>query len=253
MDDGSQPAVDPVLAELLTRAEVVSRLRSGSEARLLQSILDAAVALFRAQAASIALATADGETLEFIVAAGSQGTDVVGLRIGAGQGIAGYVYQTGEAIALADPRADPRFGRAVAEQTGYVPDSLLAVPLQTPERTIGVLEILDCRDGSFGSEAIALASVFARQAGVAIEASRVEREFPVLVAHALESYGLELSPEHEAAVRALPARVGDDFWELVDEIATLQQASPEMRAFIRDLLPVASRHLGKSRERRFAR
>ena len=58
MTDESARPVDPVLLELLTRAEIVSRLRSGSESRLLQSILEAAVALFRADAASIALATA---------------------------------------------------------------------------------------------------------------------------------------------------------------------------------------------------
>jgi GAF domain-containing protein len=251
--DEGRPTVDPVLQELLTRAEIVTRLRSGSEARLLQSILDAAVALFRAKAASIALLTADGESLEFIVAAGSQGTDVIGLRIGTGQGIAGYVFQTGEGIALADPQADPRFGRAVADQTGFVPDSILAVPLHTPERTIGVLEVLDCRDGQFGPDALALGSVFARQAAIAIEASRVEREFPVLVAHALASYDLELSPELERAIATLPAGVADDFWELVDQIAALQQATPQMRAFVRDLLPVAAKHVAGNRERRFAR
>jgi len=253
MSDEPRRTVDPILLELLTRAEIVARLRSGSEARLLQSILEAAVALFRAEAASIALATADGQSLEFIVAAGSRGTDVVGLRIGTGQGIAGYVYQTGEAIALSDPKADPRFGRAIADQTGFLPDSILAVPLQTPERTLGVLEVLDCRDGSFDSDALALGSVFARQAAVAIESSRVEREFPILVANALASYGLELSPELTEAVRVLPAQADDDFWDLVEEIAALQRANPLMRAFIRDLLPIANRHMGPPRERRFQR
>jgi GAF domain-containing protein len=253
MTDESARPVDPVLLELLTRAEIVSRLRSGSESRLLQSILEAAVALFRADAASIALATADGESLEFVVAAGAQGTDVIGLRIGSGQGIAGYVFQTGEAIAIADPKSDPRFGRTVADQTGFLPNSLLAVPLETPDRTIGVLEVLDSRDGSFDADALNLASIFARQAAVAIEASRVEREFPILVANALASYGLELSPELDDAVRALPAHASDDFWELVEEIAALQQASPQMRAFLRDLLPVAGKHLGRTRERRFSR
>jgi signal transduction protein with GAF and PtsI domain len=253
MTDEHRQPVDPVLLELLTRAEIVSRLRSGSESRLLQSILEAAVALFHADAASIALATADGESLEFIVAAGSQGTDVIGLRIGSGLGIAGYVFQPGEAIAIADPKSDPRFGRSVADQTGFLPNSLLAVPLETPERTIGVLEVLDSRDGSFDSDALNLASIFARQAAVAIEASRVEREFPILVANALASYELAPSPDLEQALRSMPAHSADDFWELVEEIAALQQASPQMRAFIRDLLPVASRHLGRSRERRFSR
>ncbi len=218
-----------------------------------QSIHDPAVALFRPNAASIALVTAGGDELEFTVAGGAQGTGVVGLRIGASQGIAGYVFQTGEAIAIADPQHDPRFGREVAEQTGFLPDSLLAVPLQTPDRTIGVLEILNSRDGTFPANALDLASLFARQAAVAIEATRVEREFPILLANVLASYDLELTPELAGAVATLPARASDDFWELVDAIATLSQASTQMRAFIRDLLPLAQRHIGQHRERRFQR
>ena len=250
-DDGAR--VDPLLAELLTRAAVVSRLRSGSEGRLLQSILDAAVALFRARAASIALATADGESLEFTVAAGSQGTDVVGMTIPVGQGIAGFVYQSGEGIVLSDPQQDPRFGRAIADRTGFIPQSLLAVPLDTPERTIGVLEVLDCKDGQFQPDAMTLASVFARQAAVAIEASRVEREFPILLASALAAYDLELSPELARAIASTQERAPDDFWELVDQIAGLSRTTPQIRAFIRDLLPVANRHLAPPRERLFRR
>jgi GAF domain-containing protein len=253
MTDDSRRSVDPVLLELLTRAETVSRLRSGSEARLLQSILDAAVALFSAEAASIALATPDGERLEFIAASGSRAGGVVGLTIGSGQGIAGYVYQSGEPIALSDVQQDPRFNRRVGEQTSFLPDSILAVPLQTPDRTIGVLEVLDSRDGSFAANALDLASVFARQAAIAIEATRVEREFPILLATALASYDLELDPELQRAVETLPARADDDFWQLVDQVAQLSHASPEMRAFVRDLLPIVNRHFGQRRERRFAR
>ena len=49
--------------------------------------------------------------------------------IAAHEGIAGYVFSTGQPLAIADVAADPRFERATAERTGYVPRSLLAVPL----------------------------------------------------------------------------------------------------------------------------
>lgn len=239
-----------LLLELARRAAIAARLHSLSEGRLLQSILDAAVALFRAEAASIALATSDGASLEFVLAAGTKGAGVVGRTIGIGDGLAGFVFQTGEPLALASPAGDPRFGRTIAEQTGFVPRSILAVPLLAPDRTVGVIEILDCRDGSFSPGDIELASIFARQAAIAIDATRVEREFPVLLANALASYGLELEPELRQSIEALPDRVGDDFWRFVEEIAAFSQASPAMRAFMLDLLPVASRHLGGSRERR---
>jgi transcriptional regulator with GAF, ATPase, and Fis domain len=134
-----------------------------------------------------------------------------------------------------------------------MPESLLAVPLRAVDSVVGVIEILDCRDGSFDSDAITLASIFARQAAIAIESTRVEREFPVLVARVLDSYGIEADPEFREAVAALPERTTDDFWELVDEIATLSDASPRLRGFIADLLPVADQHLREAPPRRARR
>jgi GAF domain-containing protein len=236
--------VDPILRELVARAAVASRLRSVSEDRLLASVLEAAVALFRAGAASLALVVGDHERLQFVAAAGLRGSGVVGRTIGIGEGIAGYVIQTGEPIAISHPSQDPRFGRAISEQTGFVPDSILAVPLRTPDAVVGVIEILDCRDGAFSNDDLALASVFAKQAAIAIDATRLEREFPILLVNALASYDLEPSEQLLKDVEALGSQSPDDFWQLVDEVASLANASPAMRSFIRELLPVAGKHIG---------
>jgi GAF domain-containing protein len=231
----------PILRELAIRASVASRLRSGSEDRLLESILEAAVAIFRAGAGSMALVMQNPDRLEFVCAAGPETGDIVGRSIGIGEGLAGYVVQTGEAIAIADPGADPRFGRSVAEQTGVVPKSLMAVPLRAVDSVVGVLEILDSRTGSFTTDDIATASIFARQAAIAIESTRVEREFPLLLARVLDAYGLH-EDLHEQ-LHALDDRNDDDFWLLVDEIAALGDASPGFRSFLKDLLPLARRHM----------
>jgi GAF domain-containing protein len=244
MSEANGHSVDPILRELVTRSAVASRLRSVSEDRLLASILEAAAALFRARASSLALVVGDHERLEFVAAAGVQGTGIVGRTIGIGEGIAGYVVQTGEAIAISHPADDPRFGRTFSEQTGFVPESILAVPLQTRDAIVGVIEILDCRDGAFSSDDLALASVFAKQAAIAIDATRVEREFPIMLVNALASYGLEASQELREDAASITSQSPDDFWELVDEVAALADASPAMRSFIRELLPVARRHIG---------
>ena len=233
----------PILHELARRAAVASRLRSVSEDRLLESILEAAVMLFRAGAGSMALVMTNPDRLEFVAAAGPETGDVVGRSIGIGEGIAGYVVQTGEAIAIADPTADPRFGRSVAEQTGVMPDSLMAVPLRAVDSVVGVLEILDARDGSFTTEDIAMASIFARQAAIAIESTRIEREFPLLLGKVLEAYDVHAGTELADDLRRLESRTDDDFWVLVDEIAALGDASPAFRSFLKDLLPLARTHM----------
>jgi hypothetical protein len=60
--------------------------------------------------------------------------DVTGIRISSSQGIAGWVVQSGPPIAVSDVVSDPRFSREQAERTGYVPQTILAVPVETPER-----------------------------------------------------------------------------------------------------------------------
>ena len=65
----------------------------------------------------------------FRAAAGPAAGDVVGLSIEAAAGIAGYAFTLGPATGGRRRRGDPRFDRSVAEATGYVPSTLLAVPL----------------------------------------------------------------------------------------------------------------------------
>jgi GAF domain-containing protein len=212
-----------------------------------------AILLFRAEAASLALASSDGSLLEFAVASGAKGAGVVGRSIGIGEGIAGYVLQTGQPMTIASPEDDPRFGRTIAAQTGYVPTSIMAVPLLTQDRAIGVIEVLDCRDGAFTPRDLELASAFARQAAIAVDAFRIEREFPVLVARTLASYGIEDDPSLAAELGSLAASDDDEFWALVEDIAGLASVNPRMRRFVRELLPVIHRNLEESKGPRFGR
>ena len=165
------------------------RLEAGGSADVLRSIVEATVTLFDAEAASIALYDSATDRLVFRVAAGEQGQGVVGLSVPPTQGLVGYVYQTGQAIALSDVEKDSRFGRAFAQSTGYVPRSIVAVPLLDDGGTIGVLEVLDKRaSAAFSLRDVELASVFARQAAVAIRASRVERDTRALLLAIVEAW-----------------------------------------------------------------
>ena len=46
-------------------------------------------------------------------------------------------------ISLSDVVSDPRFDRATAARTGYVPRSIAAVPLVDEGEPVGVLQVLD--------------------------------------------------------------------------------------------------------------
>ncbi len=144
-----------------------------SNQELLESIVQAAARIFGAAAASIALVNERGGCLEFQVSYGAGSEQVRGLRIPLDQGIAGYVVMTGQPMAISNVQQDPRFARATAEKTGYVPRSILATPLVWRDRVIGVMEVLDkLAAPAFGMQDMELLGLFAQQAAIAISQSQ---------------------------------------------------------------------------------
>ena len=136
------------LVDVAVRLSAAERLAPSTAETALQAIADAGAAALHVAAASIALHDQVSGELVFRAAAGPQGQGVIGLAIAPHEGIAGYVFSTGQPLAVADVTRDARFERGTAEQTGYVPRSLLAVPLVDDEGIIGVMEWLDRSDGS---------------------------------------------------------------------------------------------------------
>ena len=140
---------------------------------LLQSIVDAAGAIFGAAAASILLVNEQENVLEFKVSFGASDHDLVGTKFPLDKGIAGYVVMTGQPLAISNVRQDTRFNQDFARSTGYVPTSILATPLLAGERVIGVMEVLDkLAASSFNLQDMNLLGIFANQAALAIERSQ---------------------------------------------------------------------------------
>jgi GAF domain-containing protein len=141
---------------------------------LLASITELARSMFDAAACSLALVDQASGELVFQVASGAGAGEVVGRRVPGGRGIAGWAVSSGQPIAISEVGRDPRFARDVAEATGYVPRSILAVPLETDQETLGVIEVLDPGERApSGGHGMELLAVFARQAALAIESARV--------------------------------------------------------------------------------
>lgn len=245
------PDAQAILRQIALRGETAVRLDADPEMALLRTIVDATVGIFAAEAASIALLDEASGNLRFVIAAGAQGQGVVGMTIGPSQGIAGYVFSTGESIALKDVAQDPRFGRNVADQTGYLPRSLLAVPLEDGTRTIGVLEVIDKLEGPFTMQDIETAALFARQAATAIKVSARARDLRALLGDVLRSDtgdDEDDAAKTDAAVDELVSaaarrRSGDDrFWSFVDAIAAMRQTSTQDRELAIELMSVIAQH-----------
>jgi GAF domain-containing protein len=168
-----------VSAEDLLRALAATARGLGPAVRppaaegLLAAITETARQLFGAQACSLALLTDDESELVYRAASGQGAGNVTGMRMPSGRGLAGYVAASGQPVAISDLRSDPRWAADVAESTGYVPRALLAVPVRSPQRLIGVLTLLDRDTDRPGADRdITSLSLFADQAALAVEAVR---------------------------------------------------------------------------------
>ena len=72
--------------------------------------------------------------LRYVAASGAGAESIVGTELGLADGLAGFVAASGQAMVIDQPANDPRFARDVAERTGYVPDSMLLVPVDDVDR-----------------------------------------------------------------------------------------------------------------------
>ncbi|NOT55268.1 MAG: sigma-54-dependent Fis family transcriptional regulator [Deltaproteobacteria bacterium] len=108
---------------------------------LLRAIIKSAIQLFSVEACSIGLI--DETTQQVAFAFSSGGAQVEEFRIAVGQGIAGWVAQTGQEVLSNDVSRDPRFFQGIDQQTGFRTKSVLCAPLKQHDHIIGVIEAMN--------------------------------------------------------------------------------------------------------------
>jgi Nif-specific regulatory protein len=141
--------------------------------QLLEQIVQTAKHVLRAYGGTLYLVDEHTEELVFVVALGERGSQLQGTRFPVGQGIAGWVAASGQAIAIADVQQDPQWTQGIGQSLGYAPKTMLAIPLLLRDNIIGVLQLMDKDDGSpFSAGDMATLGLFAQQAAIAIAQSR---------------------------------------------------------------------------------
>jgi HD-GYP domain-containing protein (c-di-GMP phosphodiesterase class II) len=138
-----------------------------------QHAIEAATRLLNADAGSLLLVDHEKGELYFEVATGEKGGKLKEMRLKIGEGIAGWVAQTGEAAIVDNVLEDVRFCSIADRISDYQTHSLLAVPVRIGRRVIGVLQAVNKKDGTFNSEDCDLLASLAHQVGPAIENSQM--------------------------------------------------------------------------------
>jgi adenylate cyclase len=100
----------------------------------------------------------------------AQGEETREIRVPAGAGIAGWVAQHDQWVNIPDAYADPRFNPEVDKQTNYRTHSVLCGPVKNLRgEIIGVVQLLNKKEGVFTEQDEALFHIFAYQTAIAVE------------------------------------------------------------------------------------
>ncbi len=142
--------------------------------QLLNQILKSSVAILDCEAGSLFMIDEGTGDLIFAVTEGPVASNLVGQRLPPGTGLVGKAADSGQPIIANDVYKTQDWSAETDEQTGFVTQSMLVVPLTVNENTIGVIEVINKRDGAnFTPEEQELLAVFTGQAAVAIENARL--------------------------------------------------------------------------------
>lgn len=163
-------------AQQLSTLNVITRqLTSTLDLQLLlRNILENAVAILSSEAGSLFLVDEQTDEMIFQVTVGPVASNLVGQRLPAGTGFVGKAVISRQPVIVNDVQASMGYNPATDKQTGYITRTILAVPMEVKDRVIGVIEIINKRDGlPFIDDDQNLLSAFAGQAAVAIENARL--------------------------------------------------------------------------------
>ena len=195
---------------------------------LLEEVLLTALKAVNAQAGSILLADPEKKQLVFRYGVKESSKDLIGTAIPWDQGIAGAVFQSGEAELIPDAKADPRHFTEVDEITGFNTRDMVVLPLKRWEgKPIGVMEVLNKSRGQLDEEDAALLVVVSAFAAMAIEQARLYEEEKLAVVVRLLG-----DVTHDIKNLLLPVTAGGELLER--ELQTLfdslrRSAGPRLR------------------------
>jgi signal transduction histidine kinase len=140
---------------------------------LLNRIIAASVDLTEAAAASILLYDEGARELHFQVATNLDLQTVRGLIVPLEGSIAGWVVINRKPVRTSNAHQDPRYYPKVEQVTRYPTESMISMPLITKDKVVGVLEVINKREGGFTDDDMDLLQVLSAQAAVAIENARL--------------------------------------------------------------------------------
>lgn len=137
---------------------------------LLHIIMETAVKTMNAEGSSIILVDEESGDLYFEVATGDKNEEVKEIRLQAGEGIAGWVAESGQSVLIADAAKDARWSNRVSSKVNIETRNMLCVPVTSNGKTLGVLQVINKKGNkSFNQRDLRLLEMIASPTAIALE------------------------------------------------------------------------------------
>jgi putative nucleotidyltransferase with HDIG domain len=196
---------------------------------VLQAVMATAVELLRCESGSLLLVDPETDELIFQVVVGPASARLQGTRLPPGVGVVGSVVREGKPLIVNNVQNDPRHYKEIDKQTTLQTTALLAVPLITKERVLGVLEVLNKLDGTpFTEDDCAALTSLATQSSIALENaqlySNLRRAFTdtvSVIANAIEARD-PYTAGHTSRVTAIAIEMARELGWSREQIENLQ-------------------------------
>src|SRR4030042_213006 len=141
---------------------------------MLEQIIAMTQYMLNAEAASILLFRDNEHELYFEVTSGPVGKALRHVKLNTQYGIAGQVVRTGKPLIVNDVTRSANSHKIIDDTTGFSTKSLVCAPLSVHRKILGVIEVLNKRDGSlFGEPDLEAVVSVATTAAMAIENTRL--------------------------------------------------------------------------------
>lgn len=144
---------------------------------LIEQTLRTALDVVDAEAGSVLLADPTMKQLVFRHVVGVKADQLRGMAIPWDKGLAGAVFASGEAEIVSDAKGDHRHYPDIDKFTGFHTRDMIVLPLKQWGRLpIGVLEVLNKREGRLNREDVDILTIVSALSSAAIEQARLIEE-----------------------------------------------------------------------------
>ena len=222
--------------------------------RSIDNLLRLAAAGVGSDEASVLVRDGNKGGLKFLVAIGEVADKVMKIRIPPGKGIAGFVFSSGQPMAVSDVAQEQTFYAEVDRKTGYLTETILATPLRAGGEMVGVLEFVN-RLGDppyqpFSPDEMDKAATFADAIATLVDAYEAAGLVEVLFERMLGIGGSKSAlngPEARkwlGKVRSAPEH--RDLLQMAVSLRDIASRGDAERELCRDMLDALARYTDKS-------